>query len=94
MLAAQMEKGFAFVGATIDKVETKVEKIDARMERGFAAVAGDIADIGRDMATKEQIISLHTQANSIETQFRDMKYDHLATRVADLEEKAFGTTHA
>jgi hypothetical protein len=38
------------------------------MEGGFAAVAGDIADIKRDMATKEQVIALHTQVNSIEAQ--------------------------
>lgn len=43
------------------------------MEKGFAAVTDDITDIKRDMATKEQVIALHTQVNSIETQLRDMK---------------------
>jgi hypothetical protein len=40
------------------------------MEGGFAAVAGDIADIKRDMATKLQVIALHTQVNSIEAQLK------------------------
>ena len=40
------------------------------------------------MATKDQIIALHTQVNSIEAQLRDTKTE---TRLADLEEKVFGT---
>ena len=86
-IAAQMEKGFA-------SIEAKLEKTDARMERGFAAVADDIGDIKRDMATKDQVIALHTQVNAIETQLRDMKHTKLHSRVADLEEKVFGETRA
>ena len=77
-LSAQMQKGFA--------------SIEARTERGFAAVADDIADIKHDMARKDQIIALHTQVNSIETQLRGMKHVKLETRVADLEDKVFGKT--
>ncbi len=64
--------------------------VDRQMEGGFAAVAGDIADIKRDMATKVQIVALHAQVNSIETQLRGMKHGRLETRVADLEDKVFG----
>ena len=39
------------------------------------------------MATIQQIVVLHTQINSIETQLRDMKQTKLHARVADLEEK-------
>ena len=84
---ARMEKGFA-------SIEAKLERTDARMERGFAAVADDITDIKRDMATKDQVIALHTQVNAIETQLRDMKHTKLQSRVADLEEEVFGKTRA
>ena len=77
-LATLIEKGFA--------------SIEARTERGFAAVADDIADIKHDMARKDQIIALHTQVNSIETDLRGMKHVKLETRVADLEDKVFGKT--
>ena len=68
--------------------------IAAQIEKGFGAVACDIADIKERMATKDQIIALHTQVNSIETQLRDMKHTRLQVRVADLEEKVFGETRA
>ena len=68
--------------------------IAAQIEKGFGAVASDIADIKRDMATKGQIIALHTQVNSIETQIRDMKHVKLEARVADIEEEVFGKTRA
>jgi hypothetical protein len=42
------------------------------------------------LATKEQVIALHMQVNSIETELRDMKRHKLVTRVTDLEEKVFG----
>ncbi len=86
-LAAQMQEGFA-------SVEAKIEKIDVRMERGFSAGAGDIADIKQDMAAKDQIIALHTQVGSIETELRGMKHTKLQSRVADLEEEVFGETRA
>jgi len=50
--------------------------------------------IKRDMATKDQIITLHTQVNSIETQIRGMKHVKLEARVADIEEEVFGKTRA
>lgn len=46
------------------------------------------------MATKDQIIALHTQVNSIETELRGMKHTKLRARVADLEEKVFGAPRA
>jgi hypothetical protein len=54
----------------------------------------DIAEIRNDMARKEQIIALHTQINSIETDLRGMKRDKLVTRVADLEDEVFGKSRA
>jgi len=71
-------------------VEQKIDAVTTIVEKGFAAVAGDIADIKHDMATKDQIIALHTQVNSIETELRGMKHTKLQARVADLEEEVFG----
>jgi hypothetical protein len=68
-------------------VEDKIDALTNIVEKGFAAVAGDIADIKRDMATKDRVIALHTEMNSIERQLRDTKTE---TRLADLEEKVFG----
>ena len=49
---------------------------------------------GEKFATKDQIVALHTQVNSIESQLRDMKHTKLQSRVADLEERVFGETRA
>ena len=43
--------------------------------------------IEREMATKEQVISLQTQVNSIERQLRETRTE---VRLGDLEEKVFG----
>ena len=101
-LAAQMQKSFASIDTKMQKsfasVEARMQKgfasVDAQMEKGFSAVAEDIADIKRDMATKDHIVALHTQVNSIEAQLRGMKYAQMEGRVADLEEKNFGKTRA
>ena len=74
--------------------EITLASIAAQIEKGFGAVASDIADIRKDMATKEQIIALHTQVNSIETQLRGMKHVKLQSRVADLEDEVFGRSRA
>jgi hypothetical protein len=74
----------------IDALTSIVEKGFAASDRKFGAIAEDIADIKRDMASKDQIIALHTQVNSIETDIRDMKHTKLHVRVSDLEEKIFG----
>ena len=57
-------------------------------------MATGFASIRKEMATKDQVIALHTQVNSIETELRGMKYAKLQGRVADLEEKAFGKVRA
>ena len=62
----------------------------------------ELSEFIRDhMATKEDVHELKgdiarvsEQVASIETQLRDMKYDHIEARVTDLEEKVFGTTRA
>ena len=58
------------------------------------ATKEDVADIRSDMATKEQIVALHTQVNAIETQLRGMRHVKLQSRVADLEEEVFGKSRA
>jgi hypothetical protein len=55
------------------------------------ATKEDIAEIKRDMATKDQIIALQTQVNSIEHQLRTTKSDR---RLGDLEEEVFGSARA
>ena len=67
-------------------LEQKIDALTNMIERGFAAVAEDVSKL----ATKDQVIALHTQVNSIETQLRDMQHTKLHARVADLEEKVFG----
>jgi hypothetical protein len=46
------------------------------------------------LATKDQIIALHTQVNSIEAQLRSMNYVKIEDRIATLEEKVFGEVRA
>jgi hypothetical protein len=86
---------------TLEMLDTRFTKLEGLIERGyssgdkkFAAIADDIADIKRDMATKDQIIALHTQVNSIETEIRGMKHTKLQSRVADLEEEVFGESRS
>ena len=57
------------------------------------ATTDDLADLRREMATKDQIITLHAQVNSIEMQLRAASNTKLHSRVADLEEKVFGKSH-
>jgi hypothetical protein len=75
---------------TLETLAEQLTKMDARMERGFGAVAEDISKL----ATKDQIIALHTQVNSIETELRDTKRHKLVAGVPDLEEKVFGETRS
>jgi hypothetical protein len=77
-----------------EAVEKKIDALTRIVEKGFAVVAGDIADMKRDTATKDQVIALHTQVNSIEKQLRGMKPAKLEGRIADLEEEVFGETRA
>ena len=86
---------------TLETLATQLAKMDARMERGFnatdekfAALADDVGDIKHETATKDQIIALHTQVNSIETQLSGMQHVKLQSRVADLEEEVFGKARA
>ena len=58
------------------------------------ATKEDVVAIRKDMATKDQIVTLHTQVNAIETQLRDMRHTKLQSRVADLEEEVFGKVRA
>ena len=53
-----------------------------------------VAHVVKHMATKDQVIALHTQVNSIESQVRGMKHVKLEGRVADLEDKVFGKVRA
>ncbi len=71
-------------------LDQKIDALTSIVEKGFAAVADDISKL----ATKDQIIALHTQVNSIETELRGMKHVKLQARVADLEEEVFGAVGA
>ena len=89
------------LAAQLARMDERIEKTDARIERGFegtdskfAALADDVGDVKhelREKATKHQIVALLGQVNAIETQLRDMQHVKLHARVADLEEKIFGT---
>jgi hypothetical protein len=74
----------------IDSLTSIVEKGFAASDKKFGALAEDVADIRETMTTKDQVLALQTQVNSIETQLRGMKHTKLHARVADLEEKVFG----
>ena len=50
-----------------------------------------VAHVVEHMASKEQVVALHTQVNSIEAQLRQTKAER---RLADLEEKIFGASRA
>ena len=71
-------------------LEKKIDALTNIVEKGFAAVAEDISKL----ATKDQVFSLQTQVNAIETQLRDMKHTKLQSRVADVEEELFGKSRA
>ena len=74
-------------------VEDKIDKLTKLVE----AIAEDVTGIDErleTLATKDQIIALHTQVNSIETDIRDTKRQKLVTRVSDFEEKVFGKARA
>lgn len=86
-LAAQIAKGFASLSARSRATDARVEKGFASADKKFMALADDIADIKQAMATKEHIIALRTQVNSIEAQ---LKRANVEIRLADLEDKVFG----
>jgi archaellum component FlaC len=76
--------------------KSREDKID-RLTNLVEAIAEDVTGIDErieNLATKEQIVTLHTQVNAIENQLRDMKHVKLHARVADLEEKVFGPARA
>ena len=79
---------------TLEGIAKLIANLATRTDKGFAAVADDIADMRKDMATKEQLFALHTQVTSIETQLRGMEHVKLQARVADLEEHVFGKIRA
>jgi hypothetical protein len=86
-LAAQMAEGFAKQGKEVRDLTETVGFIVKHM-----ATKDDVAQLRREAATKDQVFTLQTQVNGIETQLRDMQHLKLHARVADLEEKVFGTS--
>jgi hypothetical protein len=64
-------------------LEQKIDALTNIVEKGFAAVADDISRV----ATKQQLMGLQTQVNSIEQQLRDTKTE---VRLGALEDKVFG----
>jgi hypothetical protein len=73
----------------VKHMATKEDIADIRSE-----LKGSVADVRKDMATKGQIVTLHTQLTSIETQLRAMKHTKLESRVLDLDEEVLGDTRA
>ena len=74
-------------------IENKIDALTKLVE----AIAEDVTGIDErldSLATKEQVVGLHTQVHSIETELRGMKHTKLQARVADLEEEVFGETRA
>ena len=78
--------------------KTTLETLSVQMAKGFAKQGKEISDltetvgfIVKNMATKDQVIALHTQVNSIERQLRETRTE---IRLADLEEKVFGKVRA
>jgi hypothetical protein len=72
---------------TLETLDARFSKLENLIERGFGAIAND-------MATKDQMIDLHTQVNSIERQLRGMKHVKLEDRVAAIEQEVFGEVRA
>ena len=72
---------------TLETLDARFNKLEGLIEGGFGAIAND-------MATKDQLIDLHTQVNSIERQLRGMKHGKLEDRVAAIEQEVFGEVRA
>ena len=75
---------------SVATLAAQIEKGFASGDKKFEAIADDISKL----ATKDQVIALHTQVNSIERQLRDMKHIKLEDRVATIEQKVFGKVRA
>jgi hypothetical protein len=73
---------------TLETLAAQLQKGFSSVDRKFMALADDIADIKQTMATKEHVIALRTQVNSIEAQ---LKRSNVEIRLADLEEKVYGS---
>ena len=102
-LAAQMAAGFAKLTTTVGTLTTTVEALTTTVDkRGkeihdltdsvahvvkHMATKEDIAEVRRDMATKDQVFALQVQVNSIEGQLKETRTE---VRLGNLEEKVFG----
>ena len=69
---------------TLETLAAQMQKGFASADRKFEALADDISKL----ATKDQVIALQTQVNSIERQLRETRTE---VRLGNLEEKVFGT---
>ena len=72
-----------------------MKKSDSQKLDTIIAMLGDIVDVfgkrfdklEERMGTKDQLTALHTQVNSVETEFKHGRYE---TRLGNLEDKVFG----
>jgi hypothetical protein len=64
-------------------LEDKIDALSSIVEKGFAAVAEDVSKL----ATRDQLVALQSQVNSIEQQLRETRIE---VRLGSLEEKVFG----
>jgi uncharacterized phage infection (PIP) family protein YhgE len=61
---------------TLELLSEQITSLASTMQKGFSGVADDLAQLNDrvdGLATKEQVIALHTQVNSIERELRDIK---------------------
>jgi hypothetical protein len=73
----------------------RMKTADGKKLDQIIAMLGDVVDafgqrfdkIERDMPTKDQVLALETQVNSIEQQLRETRIE---VRLGGLEEKVFG----
>ena len=86
----KIDERFEKIDERFEKIDGRFEKIEILMGRGFSAVAEDVLKL----ATKEDVLAVHGQVNSIESQLRGMKHVKLESRIADVEEKVFGKVRA
>jgi hypothetical protein len=73
---------------------TKQGKEVHELTQSVEHVVSAVGNIEEKMGTKDQLIALHTQVNSIERQLRGMRHVKLEDRVAAIEEEVFGEAHA
>lgn len=74
--------------ATLEGLKVTLDEIGEML--GFVVERMVTKEDLKDFATKDDLFTLQTQLNGIETDIRSMKNSRLELRVSELEEKVFG----